>query len=153
MFLFHLPGITLFALARRNNFILNERLVFAVTINIDCLTKQGCTYTAQHTSISTKHSTNHSHHDKMSQTIITPSLLSLPIKLIYQILDRLGHKGLFFSVRSVCQRLDAITDIYYPYQVSFTLSPFHSTYKMNKAKNQARVVDVTYIRHCGEKVS
>jgi hypothetical protein len=56
----------------------------------------------------------------MSHSCITPPLLNLPLELIYRILDQLGEEDLFLSVRNVCQRLDAVTDTYPPYQVSFT---------------------------------
>ena len=50
----------------------------------------------------------------------TPSLLNLPIELIYRILDHMQPLDLLLSVREVCSRLNAITDTYYPYQVNFT---------------------------------
>ena len=51
-------------------------------------------------------------------------LLSLPIELIYRILDRLEPFDILISVRDVCTRLDAITDTYGRYLVGsiFTLS-------------------------------
>ena len=51
---------------------------------------------------------------------VTPSLLGLPIEVLYRILDQLDPKHILLSVRNVCQRLDAITDTYYPYQVNLT---------------------------------
>jgi hypothetical protein len=50
----------------------------------------------------------------------TPSFLTLPIELIYRILDHLQLLDILLSVREVCSRLNVITDTYYPYQVNFT---------------------------------
>lgn len=47
----------------------------------------------------------------------TASLLALPVELIYRILDNLRPSDIILSVRNVCQRLDAVTDTYHPYQV------------------------------------
>ena len=65
----------------------------------------------------------HIYFDRKSDTMSgssSPSLLSLPIELIYRILDCLDHKVIFLSVSGVCQRLDVIIDTYHPYQVNFT---------------------------------
>ena len=51
----------------------------------------------------------------------TPSLIVLPIELIYRILDHLQLKDIFLSVRNLCQRLDSITDTYHRYQVNLKL--------------------------------
>ena len=50
---------------------------------------------------------------------ITPSLLTLPIDLIYRILDQLQPYNILVSVRNVSSRLDAIMDMYHRYQVNF----------------------------------
>lgn len=47
------------------------------------------------------------------------SLHTLPIELVYCILDNLDEKSVCLSIRNVCQRLDIIVDTYRPYQVSF----------------------------------
>ena len=54
---------------------------------------------------------------KMSAKII-PSLINLPIELIYRIFDHLDPIDILISVRDVCTRLNTITDIYHPYQVN-----------------------------------
>lgn len=53
---------------------------------------------------------------------VTPSLLTLPVELVYRILDNLDGLTILFSVRDVCTRLNAITNTYYPYQVNCTSS-------------------------------
>lgn len=58
------------------------------------------------------------HYDNMSDNNIA-SLTTLPIELIYRILDRLTPKHIILSVRNVCKRLNSITDVYHPYQVNF----------------------------------
>jgi hypothetical protein len=50
-----------------------------------------------------------------------PSLITLPIELVYRILDNLNRLDILLSVRDVCTRLNAITDTYHPYQVNFHL--------------------------------
>jgi hypothetical protein len=55
----------------------------------------------------------------MSNDII-PSLINLPIELIYRIFDHLNPFDILISVRDVCTKLNTITDTYYPYQIIFT---------------------------------
>jgi hypothetical protein len=51
---------------------------------------------------------------------ITPSILTLPIELVYRILDNLDQLTILLSLHNVCIRLNAITDTYYRYQVNFS---------------------------------
>jgi hypothetical protein len=46
------------------------------------------------------------------------SLLTVPVELVYRILDNLDEQTLFLSVRGVCIRLNLITDTYHRYQVN-----------------------------------
>jgi hypothetical protein len=50
---------------------------------------------------------------------VTPSLITLPIELVYRILDNLNGLTILFSVRNVCTRLNAIIDTYNERQVNF----------------------------------
>jgi hypothetical protein len=50
---------------------------------------------------------------------MTPSLHTLPVELVYRILDNLDDKAIFLSCRNICTRLNAITDTYRRYQVTF----------------------------------
>ena len=50
---------------------------------------------------------------------MTLSLHTLPVELVYQILDNLDDLTIFVSCRNVCTRLNAITDTYHRYQVIF----------------------------------
>jgi hypothetical protein len=50
---------------------------------------------------------------------MTPSLLTLPVELVYRILDNLEELTILLSCRDICARLNAITDTYYRYQVIF----------------------------------
>jgi len=52
---------------------------------------------------------------------VTLSLLTLPVEIVYRILDNLERLEILLSVRNVCTRLNAITDTYHPYQVNFHL--------------------------------
>jgi hypothetical protein len=52
-----------------------------------------------------------------------PTLLTLPIEVVYRILDHLSPYNIFVAVRGVCTRLNLITDTYHPYQVNITF-PF-----------------------------
>ncbi|CAF1526189.1 unnamed protein product, partial [Rotaria sordida] len=49
-------------------------------------------------------------------TNIIPSLLTLPVELVYRILDHLDDWKILYSVRNVCQRIDAIVGTYPPYK-------------------------------------
>jgi hypothetical protein len=48
---------------------------------------------------------------------MTPSLHTLPVELIYRILDNVSDLTIFLSCRNVCARLNDITDTYNRYQV------------------------------------
>ncbi len=49
------------------------------------------------------------------------SLHTLPVELVYRILDNLDDLTLFVACRNVCTRLNAITETYHRYQVIFAL--------------------------------
>ena len=71
------------------------------------------------------------------------SLVTLPVELIYRILDHLAPKDIFLSVRNVCERLNSITDVYHPYQVNLTcnfLLHFHQFRSIIFYRNQPCVV-------------
>ena len=51
---------------------------------------------------------------------IPKRLHTLPVELVYEILDQLDPLTIFFSCRNVCARLNAITDTYARYQVKET---------------------------------
>ncbi len=50
------------------------------------------------------------------------SLHTLPVELVYRILDNLNEKTIFLSLRNVCTRLNTIIDTYNPYQVNFSFT-------------------------------
>jgi len=47
------------------------------------------------------------------------SFHTLPVELIYRILDHLDGSAILLSLRNVCIRINAIIDTYQPYQVYF----------------------------------
>jgi hypothetical protein len=49
------------------------------------------------------------------------SLHTLPVELIYRIMDNLDAEALLVSFRDVCTRINAIMDTYEPYTVYFIL--------------------------------
>ncbi|CAF1666064.1 unnamed protein product, partial [Adineta ricciae] len=51
----------------------------------------------------------------MSKTVV-PSLLTIPIEIVYRILDQMTPKNIMKSLREVCQRLNKIIDTYPPYK-------------------------------------
>jgi len=55
----------------------------------------------------------------MSDKII-PSLLTLPVELVYRILDHLDVLNILFSMQNICTRLNRIIDSYHRYQVNFS---------------------------------
>ena len=50
---------------------------------------------------------------------INLTFLTLPVELVYRILDHLNDWSLICSIRNVCTRIDAIMDSYDRYQVSY----------------------------------
>jgi len=54
-----------------------------------------------------------------------PSLSTLPVELVYQVLDNLDILTIFVSFRDICKRLNEITDNYHRYKVSFKLILSH----------------------------
>lgn len=49
------------------------------------------------------------------------SFLTLPVGLIYRILDHLDEFAILSSVCNVCERLNSILDTYHRYKVKFRL--------------------------------
>jgi len=49
---------------------------------------------------------------------MTVSLHTLPVNIIYNILDHLSDEQLFMSTSNVCQRLNSIINTYSRYKVS-----------------------------------
>jgi len=49
---------------------------------------------------------------------MSTSLHTLPVDIVYRILDHLSDKSLFISVTNICQRLNAIQNSYQRFQVS-----------------------------------
>ncbi len=49
------------------------------------------------------------------------SLHTLPVELVYRILDHLHEITILCSMRNVCTRINAITDSYHRYQVNYNL--------------------------------
>jgi hypothetical protein len=47
------------------------------------------------------------------------TFLTLPVELIYRILDNQDATTILFSARDVCSRLNAIIDTYHRYKVTF----------------------------------
>jgi hypothetical protein len=48
------------------------------------------------------------------------SFLTLPVELVYRILDNLDQLTILLSVCDVCTRLNAIIETYHRYQVKFS---------------------------------
>ena len=46
------------------------------------------------------------------------SLHTLPVELVYRVLDNLHILSILYSMRNVCIRINAITDSYHRYQVN-----------------------------------
>jgi len=49
-------------------------------------------------------------------------LHTLPVEMVYGILDHLDEKALFLSILNVCQRLNTIIDSYHHYKVKIDFS-------------------------------
>lgn len=52
------------------------------------------------------------------------SFHTLPVEIVYRILDNLDEKTLFISCRGVCKKLNDIMDTYEPYQVKSFIQLF-----------------------------
>lgn len=50
------------------------------------------------------------------------SIQTLPVEIVYRILDHLNEKHLFMSISNVCQRLNLILHSYRRYQVNNIIS-------------------------------
>jgi hypothetical protein len=48
-----------------------------------------------------------------------PSFVTLPVEIVYRILDHQTNFTIICSMRNVCQRLNEIVDSYHRYQVNF----------------------------------
>ena len=55
--------------------------------------------------------------DYMTNYSAPPSLHTLPIELIYRIMDNLDSEALVYSLHDVCVRINTIMDKYEPYMV------------------------------------
>ena len=55
------------------------------------------------------------------ERMFIPSLVTIPVDLVYRIFDYLDEVALLCSVRDVCRRMNRIVDSYSPYQVIFVL--------------------------------
>lgn len=77
----------------------------------------------------------------------TLSLHTLPVELVYCILDNLHYLEILLSCRDVCSRLNDITDSYYRYKViidSFiTLYPVIGFQKISKSKTFLKIDSFT----------
>jgi len=57
-------------------------------------------------------------HQNPNRTIMSESLHTLPLDIVYRIFDPMRDNALFISVSTICQRLDAILTSYHRFQVS-----------------------------------
>jgi hypothetical protein len=74
----------------------------------------------------------------MSNKVIL-SLHTLPVELVYRILDHLDEFTFLCSMRNVCMRINAIVDNYHRYQVKFS---FISIYDFHHFRNISYLRDV-----------
>jgi hypothetical protein len=56
----------------------------------------------------------------MSNNIV-PSIVNLPVELVYRICDCLGPYDILLSARGVCSKLNEIIDTSHPYQVNLVI--------------------------------
>ena len=65
------------------------------------------------------------HHRRLSKHMSdqhSMPLSTLPVELVYRILDHLTQYNILISAFNVCTRWNSIIDTYQPYQVTFTRS-------------------------------
>ena len=51
---------------------------------------------------------------------IIPSLLILPVELVYRILDHLDDWTMSYATKNICTHINTIVDIYHRHQVNFS---------------------------------
>ena len=61
------------------------------------------------------------------------SILTIPVDLVYRILDHLDYLEILFSARNVCTRLNMITDTYPRYAVIFDV--FHRSRFLSSSRH------------------
>lgn len=66
------------------------------------------------------------------------SFLTVPVELVYRILDNLDDVSIICSVRNVCLRLNMITDTYSRYQVNLEIESYFDDCKSIKMLIQCR---------------
>jgi hypothetical protein len=78
------------------------------------------------TSNCTRHKTNTYFNNlhQMSNKII-PSLLTLPVELVYRILDKMDDWTMLCSMRNVCTQINITVDTYHRYQVNISVDFHH----------------------------
>ncbi len=70
---------------------------------------------------------------------VTVSLSTLPVEIIYRILDYIDILTIEISLRNVCTRLKAITDAYRQYQVNFHFI-INSVFNLDSLYTQCLIV-------------
>ena len=70
------------------------------------------------------------------------SLHTIPVEIVYRILDKLHDKALFLSAQNICQRLNAIVNSYYRFQVN------HSIYYIFRSR--AFLLSISTLLHAFE---
>ena len=63
---------------------------------------------------------------------MTQLLSTIPVELMYRIVDHLQEVTIIFSCRNICTRLYAIIDTYYRYQVIFAFFFIKITFSTSK---------------------
>ena len=114
---------------RKNNIYFSGRIFFSTSLRFD-VAEKNCTTTRNFIKhekeyrvvlLKYRRIANGTHFAKKTlmshQTAIL--LHTLPVQMVYRILDNLDNKTIFMSCGGVCQRLNAIIDTYKPYQVIF----------------------------------
>lgn len=60
------------------------------------------------------------------------SLITLPIELVYRILDHLNDITILCSIRNVCTKLNTIIETYHRYEVKLTFILFSISFETVK---------------------
>ena len=108
-----------------------SKVAVALTILAVIDIKSDCLWLAIISTQDNSYSTLTRSEDNMSNKII-PSLVTLPVELVYRILDHLEPFDILLSARNVCTRLNAITETYHRYQVNFIILVFSKAVIISK---------------------
>jgi hypothetical protein len=81
---------------------------------------------------------------------IKPSLLTLPVELVYRIFDHLNNFSIVCSIPNVCTRINTIVNIYYRYRVNFFFILMFHHYHLQRIIHRWNKHHIPAVLHFGD---